>query len=131
MVEEHASGLGTTGMTDETIQSTVDELLAGMTAAEKAGQLTQYFYFQLPEGAELEPALELDRAKQPRMVEEALRRGEAGSLLFVTNPADINRLQRLAIEGNRHSIPLLFGFDVIHGLRTIVRDGSFVGSRDG
>jgi beta-glucosidase len=119
MVEEQASGLGTTEITDETIRSRVDELLAGMTAAEKAGQLTQYFYFQLPAGAELEPALQLDRAKQPRMVEEALRRGEVGSLLFVTNPADINRLQRLAIEGNRHGIPLLFGFDVIHGLRTI------------
>jgi beta-glucosidase len=119
MVEEQASGLGTTEMTDETIRSRVDELLAGMTAAEKAGQLTQYFYFQLPAGAELEPALQLDRANQPRMVEEALGRGEAGSLLFVTNPADINRLQRLAIEGNRLGIPVLFGFDVIHGLRTI------------
>ena len=47
-------------------------------------------------------------------------RGEAGSLLFVTDPAQINRLQRLAIEGNRHGIPVLFGFDVIHGLRTIL-----------
>jgi beta-glucosidase len=90
-----------------------------MTPAEKAGQLTQYFYFQLPAGAQTEPALQLDMAEQPRMVEEALGRGEAGSLLFVTNPADINRLQRLAIEGNRLGIPVLFGFDVIHGLRTI------------
>jgi hypothetical protein len=31
-------------------------------------------------------------------------------LLFVTNPAEINRLQRLAIDGNRIDIPLLFGF---------------------
>jgi beta-glucosidase len=53
------------------------------------------------------------------MVEAALGRGEAGSLLFVTNPAEINRLQRLAVEGNRFGIPVLFGFDVIHGLRTI------------
>jgi beta-glucosidase len=119
MVEEQASGLGTTEITDETIRSRVDELLAGMTAAEKAGQLTQYFYFQLPAGAETEPALQLDRANQPRMVEEALGRGEVGSLLFVTNPAEINRLQRLAIEGNRFGVPALFGFDVIHGLRTI------------
>ena len=34
----------------ETIQSRVDELLAEMTPAEKAGQLTQYFYFRLPDG---------------------------------------------------------------------------------
>ena len=53
------------------------------------------------------------------MVEAALGRGEAGSLLFVTNPSEINRLQRLAVEGNRLGIPVLFGFDVIHGLRTI------------
>ncbi len=31
-----------------------------------------------------------------------------------------NRLQRLAIEGNRHGIPVIFGFDVIHGLRTVL-----------
>jgi beta-glucosidase len=119
MVEEQMSGLEATQLTDEAIRSKIDELLAGMTAAEKAGQLTQYFYFRLPEGAELEPALQLDRANQPRMVEAALGSGEAGSLLFVTNPSEINRLQRLAVEGNRFGIPVLFGFDVIHGLRTI------------
>ncbi|WP_034216307.1 glycoside hydrolase family 3 N-terminal domain-containing protein [Actinoplanes subtropicus] len=97
----------------------VDELLAGMSPAEKAGQLTQYFYFRLPPGAETEPALGLDVAEQPRAVEAALGRGEAGSLLFVTDPSEINRLQRLAVAGNPHGVPLLFGFDVIHGLRTI------------
>jgi beta-glucosidase len=97
----------------------VGELLASMSAEEKAGQLTQYFYFSLPAGAEPDPALGLDAGAQPRAVEAALGRGEVGSLLFVTDPAEINRLQRLAVEGNRHGIPLLFGFDVIHGLRTI------------
>jgi len=50
----------------------------------------------------------------------ALREGVAGSLLFVTDPVEINRLQRLAVDGNRLGIPVLFGFDVIHGLRTIL-----------
>src|SRR4249919_3159360 len=90
-----------------------------MTPAEKAGQLTQYFYFRLPAGATTDPALGVDSDAQPRMVEHALGRGEVGSLLFVTDPAETNRLQRLAIEGNRHGLPLIFGFDVIHGLRTI------------
>jgi beta-glucosidase len=103
----------------ETIQSQVDELINQMTPAEKAGQLTQYFYFRLPAGAD-PPALGFDADEQPRMVESALREGGAGSLLFVTDPAETNRLQRLAIEGNRLGIPLLFGFDVIHGLRTIL-----------
>ncbi|HEX7535743.1 MAG TPA: glycoside hydrolase family 3 N-terminal domain-containing protein, partial [Dermatophilaceae bacterium] len=101
----------------KSIQSQVDELMAQMTPAEKAGQLTQYFYFRLP--AEAEPALDFDAQEQPRMVESALREGVAGSLLFVTDPAEINRLQRLAVDGNRLGIPVLFGFDVIHGLRTI------------
>ena len=104
----------------KTIQSQVDELIAEMTSAEKAGQLTQYFYFRLPAGAEAAPALDLDAGRQPEMVESALREGGAGSLLFVTDPAETNRLQRLAVEGNRLGIPLLFGFDVIHGLRTIL-----------
>jgi beta-glucosidase len=102
----------------QTIRSQVDELLAQMTPAEKAGQLTQYFYFRLPAGAA--PALDFDAEKQPRMVEAALREGVAGALLFVTDPAEINRLQRLAVDGNRLGIPALFGFDVIHGLRTIL-----------
>jgi beta-glucosidase len=101
------------------IQAHVDELLRRMTPAEKAGQLTQYFYFRLPPGAATEPALGMDPDAQPRAVEEALGRGAVGSLLFVTDPAEINRLQRVALAGNRHGIPALFGFDVIHGLRTI------------
>lgn len=105
---------------DDPINTKVDELLAKMTPAEKAGQLTQYFYFRLPAGAVTAEALAFDADAQPRMVESALSAGGAGSLLFVTNPAEINRLQRLAIEGNSLGIPLLFGFDVVHGLRTIL-----------
>jgi beta-glucosidase len=100
-----------------TIRAQVEKLLAQMTPAEKAGQLTQYFYFRLPEGAE--PVLDFDADEQPKMVESKLQEGVTGSLLFVTDPAEINRLQRLAVEGNRLGIPVLFGFDVIHGLRTI------------
>jgi beta-glucosidase len=103
-----------------TTQSRIDELLAQMTMSEKAGQLTQYFYFRLPKQDGAEPALGLDRAEQPLEVEAALGRGGVGSLLFVTDPAEINRLQRLAVDGHRLGIPALFGFDVIHGLRTIL-----------
>ncbi len=93
--------------TSAAIQARVDELLASMSVGEKAGQLTQYFYGESSQG-------------EPQEVEEALARGGVGSLLFVTDPAEINRLQRQALEGNRHGIPVLFGFDVIHGLRTIL-----------
>ena len=102
------------------IRARVNDLIGLMTPEEKAGQVTQYFYFRLPAGAAAEPALGVDPEGQPRAVEEALGRGGVGSLLFVTDPAETNRLQRLAVEGNRHGIPALFGFDVIHGLRTIL-----------
>ena len=84
-----------------TVDERVDDLLGRLSLDEKAGQVTQYFYF--------------DQAA----VEQALTRGDAGSVLFVRDPATANRLQRLAIEGSRFGIPLLFGFDVIHGFRTI------------
>ncbi|MFM2071079.1 MAG: hypothetical protein RLZZ623_1342 [Actinomycetota bacterium] len=102
-----------------TTATKVDELLAQMTPAEKAAQLTQYFYFRLPPGAVAAEALGFDREQQPTMVEAALGEGGVGSLLFVTDPSETNRLQRLALEGNRLGVPVLFGFDVIHGLRTI------------
>jgi beta-glucosidase len=96
------------------IRDRVEQLLSAMTLAEKAGQLTQYFYLGAPE-ATVGPS-----PQRPGEVEEALGRGGVGSLLFVTEPAEINRLQRLAVEGSRHGVPALFGFDVIHGLRTIL-----------
>ena len=63
--------------------------------------------------------LDIDPNEQPEMVESKLAAGVVGSLLFVTDPVEINRLQRLAVEGNRLGIPALFGFDVVHGLRTV------------
>ena len=104
-------------MTDAAIRSRADALIAGMTTAEKAGQLTQHFYF----GSLTETDASVGGLpSEPATVEAALGRGEVGSLLFMTDPAEINRLQRLAIEGSRLGIPVLFGFDVIHGLRTIL-----------
>ncbi len=101
------------------VRARAEGLLRQMTPAEKAGQLTQYFYFRLPAAPDDDSALRVDAEAQPRAVEDALARGGVGSLLFETDPAHINRLQRLAIEGNRLGIPALFGYDVIHGLRTV------------
>src|SRR6266496_692679 len=87
------------------IRARADALLAKMTPAEKAGQLTQYFYFTF--------------GGMKEMPERELRAGRVGSLLFVTDPKEINRLQHIAVDETRLKIPLLFGFDVIHGFRTI------------
>ncbi|HYY98039.1 MAG TPA: beta-glucosidase BglX, partial [Pyrinomonadaceae bacterium] len=47
------------------------------------------------------------------------RRGALGSTLGVRGARNANELQRAAVEGTRLKIPLIFGFDVIHGYRTI------------
>ncbi|SEP78658.1 glycoside hydrolase family 3 N-terminal domain-containing protein [Microlunatus flavus] len=121
MEQPYAAGSVEPGGSD--VAERVEELLARMTVEEKAGQLTQLFYFGDLAGSEAdsEARATIGVADDPTgSVEEALGRGGAGSLLFVTDPAQTNRLQHLAIEGGRHGIPLLFGFDVIHGLRTIL-----------
>jgi hypothetical protein len=118
--DQFVPGSSRPALTEAEVTDRVDALMAQMTVAEKAGQLTQYFYFNLPPSEEIEATLHADFSRQPAMVEAALSEGKVGSLLFVTDPAEVNRLQRLAVEGNRLGIPALFGFDVIHGLRTIM-----------
>lgn len=105
---------------NEATETRINELIGSMTVEEKAGQLTQYFYFaEIDPDFEGDPASVGDLAQQPAMVEGELAAGRVGSLLFCTQPGEINRLQRLAVDGNPHKIPALFGFDVIHGFRTI------------
>lgn len=107
------------------IDARVDDLLSRMTIEEKAGQLTQYFYMgtgaPIPADFDLESLAPEHRAflEQPHQVEQAISRGGAGSVLFVRNPKLANMLQRRALEETRLGIPLIFGFDVVHGLRTI------------
>ncbi|UJW29783.1 glycoside hydrolase family 3 C-terminal domain-containing protein [Saccharothrix sp. AJ9571] len=107
------------------IEERVEDLLARLTLEEKAGQLTQFFYLgdlgEVPGDLDIDSLPPEHRAyvDQPRMVEAAVSRGTAGSVLFVKDPATANRLQRLAVTEARHGIPLIFGYDVIHGLRTI------------
>jgi beta-glucosidase len=81
------------------------ELLARMTVDEKAGQLNQVPGIVMPGLSERKP-------------DEAIRRGQVGSLLWLTGVKEINRLQRIAVEESRLRIPLLVGFDVVHGYRT-------------
>ena len=117
-MEQPSTGTGQ-GADQDQVDARVEELLAGLTLEEKAGQLTQLFYFGSLADPEIGAVIGVGD-DQTGDVETALGRGGSGSLLFVTDPAQTNRLQRLAVEGSRQGIPLLFGFDVIHGLRTIL-----------
>jgi beta-glucosidase len=51
--------------------------------------------------------------------EEDLRAGKIGSYNGIGDSAMANRLQKIAVEETRLGIPLLFGYDVIHGFRTV------------
>ena len=88
---------------DAGVRARADALIARMTVAEKAGQLTQRF--ALPFNV--------------KQIDQAVTGGNVGALLFVSDPKETNRLQRLALDTSRLKIPLLFGFDVVHGFRTI------------
>lgn len=90
-------------MSEAEAERRADTLMAQMTLEEKAGQVSQEFLFGA--GGSMLPRI---------------REGGIGSLLFVTDPAVINQLQRVAVEESRLKIPILFGYDVVHGFRTIM-----------
>jgi beta-glucosidase len=90
---------------DRQARQQADALIAQMRLDEKIGQLNQPFFFA-------------NFQKQDAM-DDAVRSGQIGSLLFVTDPVLINRLQKIAVTESRLKIPLIFGFDVIHGFHTI------------
>jgi beta-glucosidase len=52
-------------------------------------------------------------------VEEKIRKGLVGGVFNTYTPVAVRKLQQLAVTETRLKIPLLFGYDVIHGHRTI------------
>lgn len=97
---------------DLKIDKKVDSLLKLMTLEEKIGQLNQYSGFYEVTG----PAPTIGDAALKYI---HLKKGLVGSMLNVRGVQDIRALQKIAVEQTRLKIPLLFGFDVIHGYKTI------------
>jgi beta-glucosidase len=87
----------------------IDSLIARMTLEEKAGQLSQF-----SGGWNKASTNSTVTAEQRAMVKE----GKVGSFLNVFGSEITRELQRIAVEESRMKIPLLYGFDVIHGFRT-------------
>jgi beta-glucosidase len=84
------------------------DLLKQMTLEEKVAQLSQLPGFPIPEFKE-----------QVGDPQETLRKYGAGSVLWVSDPEEINRWQHIAVDESRLHIPVIFGLDVIHGYHTI------------
>ena len=88
----------TRGPADRGIESRVNSLLSRMTLEEKLEQIQLLPDFMV--------------------TDDEVRNG-LGSVLSQTDPAEINRLQHIAVEESRLHIPMLFAFDTIHGFRTV------------
>src|SRR5258708_11557021 len=82
------------------------DLLKQMTVEEKVGQMTQSAGIVMPGISSNKP-------------DDLIAQGKVGSVLWLIDVKEINRLQHIAMEKSRLHIPILFGFDVIHGYRTV------------
>lgn len=88
------------------VESRVDDLIKRMTLEEKVAQL-----IQSTAGNNTNPN---NLGASPKLLD-----GKVGSILtFIDDPAIRNSIQKQAIENTRLSIPIIFGYDVIHGYRT-------------
>jgi beta-glucosidase len=93
-------------MTREQAELRAKALLAQLSLEEKVGQLNQSSGVQMPMlGSEKPDGL--------------IAKGGVGSILWLVDVKEINRLQHIAMEKSPHHIPILFAFDVIHGYRTV------------
>lgn len=85
---------------DSEVEQRVNALLQKMTLEEKAGQITQL-------------------AGMNAHTAEMIKQGKVGSILGVLGAENANQAQRAAVENSRLKIPLIIGYDVIHGYRTV------------
>jgi len=83
-------------------------LLERMTLEEKVGQLVQYASPSLATGPEARANIEREVAA-----------GRVGSLFNYLGAGTTRKIQEVAVKRSRLGIPLILGFDVIHGYRTV------------
>ena len=90
----------------------IDALLAQMTLEEKVGQLNQY-------SNPLDLTGPAAAAGHQQAAYDQIRTGLVGSMLNVNGAEATRKAQALALLGSRLKIPMIFGYDVIHGYKTI------------
>ena len=94
------------------MEEKINALLQKMTLEEKVGQMNQYNGFWEVTG----PAPKDGDAKRKY---DHLRKGMVGAVLNVKGTENVRKLQEIAVKETRLGIPLLFGYDVIHGHKTL------------
>lgn len=93
---------------EEKIDQKVDSVLSLMTLEEKVGQMVLYTSDWDVTGPTLKSGYMDD-----------IRNGHCGNIFNAHTTAYVRKLQKIAVEESRLGIPLLFGYDVIHGHKTI------------
>ena len=101
-----AGGVAAQTVSHEEAHRKAEELLKKMTVDEKVGQLNQSSGVTMPFLGSQKP-------------DDLISQGKVGSVLWLIDVKEINRLQHIAVEKTRLHIPILFAFDVIHGYRTV------------
>ena len=94
------------------IEDRISLLMKEMTLEEKVGQMNQYNGFWEVTG----PA---PKGGNAELKYEHLRKGWVGSMLTVRGVKEVKAVQKIAVEETRLGIPLIIGFDVIHGYKTL------------
>ena len=93
---------------DDDIENKIDSLMSLMTIKEKIGQTVMYSSGMDVTG----PVLDKNYLNY-------VKNGDVGALLNAAGVAYTRKLQKIAVEETRLGIPLLSGYDVIHGYKTI------------
>lgn len=96
------------GQRSDMISQKAEALLSQMTLEEKLGQMTQVVV-----------GFDITGPVMSKDAEAKIKAGSVGAVLGIYTPDAIGKLQKAAVDNSRLKIPLLFGFDVIHGHKTI------------
>ncbi len=94
------------------MNSFIDSLMKIMTLEEKVGQMNQYNGFWEVTGP-------VPKDGNAKLKYDQLRKGMVGAVLNVKGVENVRKLQEIVVKESRLGIPLLFGFDVIHGHKTL------------
>ena len=98
----------TASAADPKMTKFIADLMQKMTLEEKIGQLNM-----------ITVGFDVTGPVVSKDVDASIRRGNVGSVLNTFTPQAARKLQEMAVKESRLHIPLIFGYDVIHGHRTI------------
>nr|WP_213521838.1 beta-glucosidase BglX [Nonlabens sp.] len=101
-----------THLVQDALDKKVDSVLNLMTLEEKIGQMNQYNGFMDFTGP-------VPKSEDIKRKLEHIKLGYVGAMLNVRGVKEVRAVQKIAVEQSRLGIPLMFGFDVIHGYETM------------